>query len=131
MLSPGLTASHQQNYTPPLKIGPTWTYASTRWDACAFSTRSQRSASDVITVVQTSFYSFFKRSQRSASDVLPSFDRFFKRSQQSASDVILSSERRSTAVRPFFLNGLTALPRFSAMVWKFKFFFTVHVIIIM
>ena len=45
------TASCQQISTPPLKTGPMWINASTRWDACAFSTRSQQSASGVITVL--------------------------------------------------------------------------------
>ena len=42
------TALRQQISTPLLKTGPMWTNASTRWDACVFSTRSQRSASSVI-----------------------------------------------------------------------------------
>ena len=33
------TASCQQISTPPLKTGPMWINASTRWEACAFSTR--------------------------------------------------------------------------------------------
>ena len=68
------TALCQQISTLPLKTDPMWINASTRWDACAFSTRSQRSASSVI----TSFHCC------------------------------------STG----FLNGLTALPRLSATVWK-------------
>ena len=60
------TASCQQISTPPLKTGPMWINASTRWDACTFSTLSQRSASGVI----TSFY-------RCSTAVLPVF---FKRS---------------------------------------------------
>ena len=46
------TASCQQISTPPLKTGPMWINVSTRWDACAFSMRSQRSVGGVI----TSFY---------------------------------------------------------------------------
>ena len=43
------TASYQQISTSLLKTGAMWINASTWWDACVFSTRSQRSASGIIT----------------------------------------------------------------------------------
>ena len=49
------TTSCQQISTPPLKTGPMWINVFTRWEACVFSTRSQRSASGVIA-------SFYRRS---------------------------------------------------------------------
>ena len=53
------TASCQQISTPPLKTGPMWINVSTRWDACTFSTRSQRSASGVVTSFCCRSTSFF------------------------------------------------------------------------
>ena len=48
--------------------------------------------------------------------VLPSFDLFFLNGH---SGLLAMLYRRPNVVRPGFLNGLTALPRFSAMVWEF------------
>ena len=59
------TASHQQISTPPLKTGPMWINASTRWDACTFSMRSQQSASGVTPSLDrhsTAVGPFFKNS---------------------------------------------------------------------
>ena len=60
------TALCQQISTPPLKTGPMWINASTRWDACAFSMWSQRSASGVITSFYRRSTVFFKRFHRVA-----------------------------------------------------------------